>query len=407
MTERYDAVVVGAGPAGAATAACLARRGAKVALLDKKRFPREKLCGGFVSAEGVWLLESMGIRGLPPCGRFEIIERLVLTTPAGRSVEAPLSSRFPSGHAWGVSRHILDEWMVRAAELAGADLFTGMEAARLERDGARGWSVEARLPSSGPGAAESAGAALRLHAPLLIAADGANSRIGRLLAKGQAAGRKRRRPSRVFGFQSLYDAPAMRSGTVEIHFFPGGYLGLQRVGSGLTNACGIVDPLRAGVITAPLDALIEQAARGNPAARRRLAGAKRVSAWQAVGGLRFGPLSPVRCGAFFVGDASGTIEPFTGEGIAMALASAALLSRATGLFLEGKAGLVEAQLAYARDWRRAFLRRLQLCRLLRQLAACGPLLEAGAAAMGRRPSLARALFLLTRTRPAAWAQGQP
>src|SRR5215831_8544178 len=61
-TNRFDAVVVGAGPAGSIAALILARGGAHVALIDKAQFPRDKACGDLIGPRGVGLLSRLGVR---------------------------------------------------------------------------------------------------------------------------------------------------------------------------------------------------------------------------------------------------------------------------------------------------------------------------------------------------------
>lgn len=393
-----DVVICGAGPAGSAAAIRLAAAGARVALLDRETFPRDKLCGGFVSSESLDVLQSLGLQTCPPRGGAAIT-RLAITTPRGRSV----GIRLPGGAvSWGVTRRDLDLRLLEAAAAAGADVVTGVEVTGLipgEGPGTgRGTppaGVRARtLPGTGRDASTRD---LEIRGRLLVAADGRKSRLSRLLDAGH------RRPaaappSKRFGFQALFEAPAMAESTVEIHFFRGGYLGLQPVGPGVANACGILDPMKAGAFPPALDDLLAEIRRRSPAVAERLARARRCSGWKTSGGLVFGPAVPQRDGIFFAGDAAGTIEPFTGEGIAMALTGASVLADCLLPLLAG--GEPEASLrTYAGAWRRLFLRRLRLCRVLARAASMDRLLDAGLSLMSRRDSIARALVTMTRTHP--------
>src|SRR5262245_15524071 len=92
MSRPWDALVVGAGPAGALTATLLARAGGRIALIEKETFPRSKLCGGFVSPEAVLLLRSAGVQGPagPSAENFSRIRTLCVTAPSGRTIQAPL-----------------------------------------------------------------------------------------------------------------------------------------------------------------------------------------------------------------------------------------------------------------------------------------------------------------------------
>jgi len=422
MNRHFDVGVVGAGPAGSGLAACLAREGARVALLEKCVFPREKLCGGFVSPEALTILHRIGIRSSPPAGRFAAIRSFALTTPKGRRARSDLPGTADSPElragppaapevlAWGISRADLDEWLAGEATAAGAELFESAMVEDVSRTKNGAWEIVARRGGRAWGEQAGTGQPLRLTARLLVLCEGRRGtlarRIGRAFGPGPQVGAETwnfihawtARESPRIGFQSLLEAPAASPGTVELHFFRGGYLGLQPVGGGLVNACGLMEaPAAPGDVG--FDRLLERARATNPHCAARLDGARRVGEWYAVGGLRFGPGPPALGEVFLAGDACGTIEPFTGEGITMALATGLALAHCLGPVLEGRREVSEAVRHWRNAWRRAFLPRLRLCRLLASAARRPLLVESAAALMARRESLARRLISLTRTSP--------
>lgn len=83
--ERFDALVVGAGPAGSVAALVLGRGGARVALVDKARFPREKACGDLVGPRGLQVLADLGIEGPSSCR----VRDMIVIGPTGMSVRLP------------------------------------------------------------------------------------------------------------------------------------------------------------------------------------------------------------------------------------------------------------------------------------------------------------------------------
>lgn len=83
--DRFDVLVVGAGPGGSVAALVLARAGARVALLDKSAFPRDKACGDLVGPRGVQLLTDLGVA--IPAGRR--VGDMVVVGPTGRRVRLP------------------------------------------------------------------------------------------------------------------------------------------------------------------------------------------------------------------------------------------------------------------------------------------------------------------------------
>ncbi|MFG1989288.1 NAD(P)/FAD-dependent oxidoreductase [Actinoplanes sp. NPDC048988] len=113
--ESFDVVVAGAGPAGAAAAIAARRAGARVLLLDRADFPRDKPCGDGIAAEAVAVLDGLGVSGVTD--GYPAIERLRLVAPGGATVARPLPKP-----AHTVPRRVFDERLVRAAVAAGAEL---------------------------------------------------------------------------------------------------------------------------------------------------------------------------------------------------------------------------------------------------------------------------------------------
>ena len=154
MPDEFDVAVVGAGPAGAAAAVAARRAGARVLLLDRADFPRDKPCGDGIAAEAVAVLAGLGVHGVtdghPP------IERLRLVAPGGSAVARPLPRP-----AHTVPRRIFDERLVRAAVEAGCDL-RRHTVRRIRDDG--GVVIDDRY-----------------RAKVLIGADGAGSVVRRAL----------------------------------------------------------------------------------------------------------------------------------------------------------------------------------------------------------------------------------
>lgn len=161
MSDHCDVIIVGAGPAGATAARTLALGGARVRLLDRATFPRNKPCGGAISMRA--------LRRFPylpgPLARIStrLISRLHLESPGGETVA--LQSSAPA--ALMIRRVEFDELLVRLAQEAGVELLEGMEIAQVDR------ARDAIVLTSRHGT--------KFSAPLVIAADGANSVVARRL----------------------------------------------------------------------------------------------------------------------------------------------------------------------------------------------------------------------------------
>jgi menaquinone-9 beta-reductase len=164
VSRRFDAVVVGAGPAGSIAALVLARSGARVALADKAAFPRDKACGDLVGPRGVQVLADLGLR-VPDAGQGS---DLLAVGPSGRRSRLPaFTGRTYPGHGIIVPRLGLDDALRKSAVEAGAvPVRARITAVEPGRDG----RVDAVISSDGQ----------RLAGDVIVAADGALSPVARL-----------------------------------------------------------------------------------------------------------------------------------------------------------------------------------------------------------------------------------
>lgn len=328
----WDAVVVGAGPAGAMAARELAVAGRRLLLIDRQQFPRPKVCGGCLNGRSLGLLESAGLGDLPTALGGEPIDRFALHAAGRRRARAPVE--FPMPRGVGVSRTALDAALVEAAVAAGAEFLSG-ERATLGALGERTRGVE--LPESG----------VRLEAPVVLAADGI---AGSFL--GSASGlRSLAEPDSRIGAGTVLPpgtpgTSMYRRGVVHMAVDRMGYVGLAGVEDGAT------------CVAAALDRHVARD-QGLAGAVRRILDRSGLSAeWSAGAGWRGTPPLTRRAHSvalervFLIGDAAGYIEPFTGEGISWALETARSV---TGLAQEA---IEEWRPALAPQWRELYRHRI-------------------------------------------------
>jgi menaquinone-9 beta-reductase len=321
MDGSYDAVVVGAGPGGATAAYHLAARGRRVLVADKARFPREKVCGDGLTPRAVRCFDAMG---LPTAGpEWARVDGLRIIG-AGRDHGdggAPVVMEFPWPQlgCWpdfGLVRTrldldatILDRARKEGAEVAEETEVTGA----IVQDGVvRGVT------------AKRDGEPLSLLAPVVIAADGASSRLGTSLG-----GRRiERRPMGV-AVRTYFRSPRWTDTYLE------SYLELWQ-GQDLLPGYGWIFPLPDGTVNVGLGLLNTSKHFGHVDYKRLLDGwlAALSPEWELtpdnrVGRVRGGPLpmgvnrAPIaRPGLMLIGDAAGVVNPFNGEGIAYALETA-------------------------------------------------------------------------------------
>lgn len=299
--QRFDVAIIGAGPAGCAAAITLARQGYTVALLDKEKFPRDKLCGDFINPSNWPTLRRLGAQDEILRATAERVDHFRITSHCGAEAAVPMPMR-----AFGVplARATLDKILLDAARRAGAAAFEQSKIKALQR-GSMDWTIIAEAPEGDRA----------LRAKIVIGADGRNSWVAhhQQLVRGAEQGR-------AVGFQFLISSLYDIGGRVEIHLFPGGYVGLLGLGGRTINFCFAVERAcleRYG----PLDTLLKTQVRQNRQLREVLRESEPVSVVRSTYPVYFAPRRCCADGLLLVGDAARVSEPVTGEGIYFALRS--------------------------------------------------------------------------------------
>ncbi len=371
-----DVAIIGGGPAGSAAAIEARLRGLRVAVWERDHFPRDKVCGEFVSGETLDWLE----RVIPDVmARAAWMPRAEFVSRRGRRL------RFCLPHpARGISRRLLDDSLWQAAALAGARVCDGMLARRVSRvtfPGGIEWQIE-----SASGA--------RLASRTLVLACGRWWTIEGLASPARASGTKGKR--KWLGAKAHFQGIPSRD-AVEIYFFPGGYCGLAPIEDGLYNACCLVDQrlaLAAG--RGKIQDFVEfiAAVGRHPALDARLARATQVVETVATAPVELGRRRAEFASALAVGDATGFLDPFTGEGISMAIQSGRLAAEVLGAHLPNAPSSAAAD--YARRLDGAVRRSHRVAWGLRALvSASAGIQDVAAAGLGW---LAERLFVETRWR---------
>ena len=321
----FDAVVVGGGPGGATAAYWLARRGRSVLVVDKAKFPREKVCGDGLTPRAVRCLEDMGVKTEGP--EWSRVEGLRIV-----GAGLVLDLRWPDLHsmpAYGLVRTRLDfdAMLLDHARDAGATVWeeTNVESAVTDPAGVITGVTVARN-----------GDRARVDAPVVIAADGAASRFAMTLG----GRRLENRPMGVAA-RTYYRSPRAS----ELTYFES-YLELWR-GDDLLPGYGWIFPLPDGTVNVGLGMLstsryfqqydyrhlLEEWVAGLPAEWG-------FTPENRIGKPRGGPLPmgfnrapQARPGLMVIGDAAGVVNPFNGEGIAYAMETARIAADIADLTL--------------------------------------------------------------------------
>ncbi|MBK7471489.1 MAG: FAD-dependent monooxygenase [Betaproteobacteria bacterium] len=368
MESRYDAIIVGGGPAGATAGILLAQAGWRIAIVEKARFPRRKVCGEFISGTTWPLLRQLGVAGEllelagPAVRRVAVYANAAMVT-AG--LPAASGQRADAGRA--VGREHLDAALLRRAAAAGADVWQPHALAEVvaAADGYTCTTVD-----------QDARATHTLHTPLLIGAHG-SWESGALPTQDF-----RRSPAAadLFGFKAHFRHSALPTDLMPLLAFPGGYGGMVHTDGGRVSlsCCIRRDRLQqcrrqwpAMKAGAAVLAHIGASCRGVALA---LAPAALDGPWLSAGPLQTGLRTFGSGGIFTIGNAAAEAHPIVAEGISMAMQSAALLC---GRLLAHPELRGETPVAshvferirddYARDWRANFSRRLHIAALFAPL----------------------------------------
>ena len=271
----WDAAVIGAGPAGSVAARELARRGLRVRLVDRATFPRAKVCGCCLNRAALAALDGVGLGHVPAaCGAVPL--RDVRVAAGLHSARVAL----PGGVA--LSREAFDAALIREAVAAGVTFSP--------------------------------------NTPLKLDAALASARVV-VVATGLGTTTKASLASRIGAGVVADDAPAFFApGTIHMATGRGGYVGLVRLEDGRLDLAAALDLAfvkSAGGVGRAADTILKTA--GWPADFAALP-------WKGTPALTRTPDAIAGQRWFAVGDAAGYVEPFTGEGMAWAVASAAALA---------------------------------------------------------------------------------
>jgi flavin-dependent dehydrogenase len=329
---EVDVAIIGAGPAGALAALLLARRGLSVALLDRDTFPRDKVCGEFLSYDGVEVLDRLGLAARLDEAGATFIRRCRLFAHGSRiEFDLPAVAR-------GLSRYRFDHLLVEEARAAGATVVEGAAVDSVTRE-SNGFALTCsnEEPQS-------------LRCRVLLGAWGRWGRIDRQLQRPFVTNRS----TRHFGFKRHYRATGDDE-TIELHAFQRGYLGVSNVEGGVTNICGLVHEQRISGLKGRWDAFTGQLAAESDELRELFATHEPVRDFLTSDPVIFTPKEPAEDGIYLLGDAAGMIDPLTGNGMSMALQSALI---AAAHLPEALSGAATAEKRYAAAYRSAFASRL-------------------------------------------------
>jgi len=367
----HEVIIVGGGLAGLVNAIVLAQAGIDTLLIEKYEYPFHRVCGEYISNE---TLPFLGQLGFDPFAHGAVaIRQLQITSPAGRPLEQPLASG-----GFGLSRFAMDLALYQLAQAQGAKFrlktsVLGIEPVR------NGWDVKLADGSL-------------LTAKVVISAHGKRANLDQNRA--------------FFGQRSPYIGVKYHIRTdlhpddlIALHNFQDGYCGISRVEDGVYCMCYLAkrDLLRQhGTIPQMEKMVLGQ----NPYLKKLWANSEFVfQAPKVINEISFAPKPLLENGVFMCGDSAGMIAPLCGNGMAMAIHSAALLSGLLVRHLRGPLTRPALEQEYTKQWRGHFAARLQAGRTIQRFFGNAHLTEWLLCTAATVPPLTRWLIGLTHGKP--------
>jgi geranylgeranyl reductase family protein len=325
----FDVAIVGGGPAGSSCAAFCAMAGLRTVVLEREKFPREKVCGDCLNPACWPILRRLELAERVRSSAHGWLDRVEFIGINGRrlSVELPRGDNAEIA----IKRSLFDQVLLDRARELGATVFENTTVTALSSPDPRNdhWSISAGEQT--------------IRSRALVAADGRNSSVARLCGLLPRIAKER------IALQTHLPLPPAFGDRVVLEFRPEGYSGQAPVGRDELNLC-----------------LVSVASR-MPALRAWAEARFKISpehAWRTITPLARAPIRAGQPSLFLVGDAARVVEPFTGEGIYYALASGELAAKAIAL-QPSDGSAADVSVAYSAAHGQLYRGRLWINRLAR------------------------------------------
>lgn len=355
----YDAIVIGAGPSGSSVALALRGQGRSVAIIERSEFPRRKVCGEFMSAVNLDLLDRLGAGAAVRAKAGPEVKRVALFA-SGPGIDAGMPRAAGDAFGRALGRDILDGILLDAARNAGADVFQPWRAVEVIRDGE---NIAVRINSKDD--------QTDIVAPVVIAAHGSweQGKLPTNLPKSSA-------PHDLFGFKAHFRGASLAKDLMPLLVFPGGYGGMvwadqDRMSLSCCIRRDVLARLREkGDALSAGQAVHAHILASCPGVVFTIGSATIEGEWLAAGPIRPGIRPRFANDIFRVGNIAGESHPIIAEGISMALQSGWLLASELARFDRwDREARVAAGSRYSKVWNRQFATRIRSAAVLAHIAA--------------------------------------
>ncbi len=305
IDEEFDVIVVGGGPSGSACSTFLSQRGLRVLVIEKSKFPRDKICGDCINPHTWRFLEVLDVASELRARDLRTIKNVRISNTMGKELSLQVPSS-PSAPFIALDRKILDDILLKNARRSGAKVLQEAKILGIAKAGS--WIVSTQ-DREGPH---------QFISRYLVGADGRNSYVAGKIGAKMRSLFPFHTPIRV-GVQWHTKFQPDVGADIRLYKFEGGYCGVVNVDDQTANVAMVTEPAVSRLASSDFFAFVERTALRNPSCARACSD---LSPLQTVHVTT--PVNPFirktrTTDAFLVGDARRTLEPFTGEGICFAI----------------------------------------------------------------------------------------
>jgi len=339
MQKRNRVIIIGGGLAGLIAANYLAARGTDVTIIEKKKYPFHRVCGEYISNETIPFLKSLDL--FPSEFNPPSITKFQLTSVNGKSAQLPLDLG-----GFGISRYAFDDFLFRKAVEKGVKYFLNTEAEQVDF-GQNQFQVKTGENM--------------LHGDVVIGSFGKRSRLDIAMKRPFI---QKRSPYAGVKYHIRTDQPADQ---ISLHNFKDGYCGISQVEDQKFTLCYLThrDNLKKyGNIKSMEEAVLYK----NPFLKSLFFNSEFLyERPEVINEISFATKLPVENHVLMAGDAAGMITPLCGNGMALAIHSAKVMSELILKFCDGEISRMQLESLYERKWTSLFARRLWAGRQIQQL----------------------------------------
>ena len=366
----YDVAIIGGGIAGLALSIDLRTRGYTVIVIEKGNYPRQKVCGEYISLESQPYLYKL-------CPYLQNLSLPVISKFKLTSGQREFTTALDLG-GFGISRYLLEDLLFKEASKIGV-VFMLKTKASENIPGNKCYTIKT---SGGD-----------VHALLLCNSSGRKSNFEAKEENHKTKG------ANYIGIK--YHVKLERDESlIEIHNFPGGYCGISNIENNTACLCYIVNAHYLKSLNSSIPALEKQVLFQNRQLEKIFTQAEFIfNEPLTISGINFRIKNPVNDTSFFIGDSAGSIAPITGNGMSMALRSASALAGGIDSYFSNKQTRQQLSENYRKFWNGEFSTRIKLSRHFQKLAEYPSMTRMAISVFNRIPFIANGIIKQTHGKP--------